>query len=139
MARSVRMPVVTLRVWARHCGLTQPSLTPRDQRLYSADDVRRLTPVKQRTDLGHAIGRLAPLDMPQLRRVVSTHSQALLATQSNEHSDTAHAPPVRAWRLAVLGEALGTRLRRPALLGRRGAGTERAACQGRQARLSSMR
>ena len=120
VARMLRMPVATLRVWERRYGLTQPELTPSGQRLYSADDVRRLALIKQLTDLGHAIGSLAPLDMPQLRRVASTHAQALAATQSGERSDAAHAPPVHAWRLAVIGAALGSRLQRPALLRRLG-------------------
>jgi len=120
VARMLRMPVATLRVWERRYGLTQSELTPSGQRLYSAGDVRRLALIKQLTDLGHAIGSLAPLDMPQLQRVAATHAQALAATQSGESSDAAHAPPVHAWRLAVIGVALGTRLQRPALLRRLG-------------------
>jgi MerR family transcriptional regulator, light-induced transcriptional regulator len=116
----LRMPVATLRVWERRYGLTQPKLSPSGQRLYSADDVRRLALVKQLTDLGHAIGSLAALDMPQLQRVASTHTQALAATHRGERPDAAKLPPVRAWRLAVIGVALGTRLQRPALLRRLG-------------------
>jgi MerR family transcriptional regulator, light-induced transcriptional regulator len=52
--------------------------------------------------------------------VASTHAHALAATQKGERSDAAHLPPVRAWRLAVIGAALGTRLQRPALLRRLG-------------------
>lgn len=114
----LRMPVATLRVWERRYGLTQPELTPGGQRLYSADDVRRLALIKQLTDLGHAIGSLASLDMLQLQGVASTHAQASAATQGHERLDVAHEPPVRAWRLAVIGAALGTRLQRPALLRR---------------------
>ena len=120
VARMLRMPVATLRVWERRYGLTQPELSPSGQRLYSADDVRRLALVKQLSDLGHAIGSLAPLDMPQLQRVASTHTHALAATQTQERSDAAHVAPVRAWRLAVIGAALGARLQRPALLRRLG-------------------
>jgi len=120
VSRMLRMPVATLRVWERRYALTQPQLTPSGQRLYSADDVRRLALIKQLTDLGHAIGSLAPLGMPQLQRVASTHAQTLAATQSVERSDAAHAPPVHAWRLAVIGAALGSRLQRPALLRRLG-------------------
>jgi DNA-binding transcriptional MerR regulator len=116
----LRMPVATLRVWERRYGLTQPALSPGGQRLYSADDVRRLALLKQLTDLGHAIGSLAPLDMPQLQRVAATHAQALAATQKGTHAEAARLPAVRAWRLAVIGAALGTRLRRPALLRRLG-------------------
>ncbi len=120
VARMLGMPVATLRVWERRYGLTQPALTPSGQRRYSADDVRRLALIKHLTDLGHAIGSLAALDMPQLQRVASTHAQALAATQSGERSHAAHAPPVHAWRLAVIGAALGSRLQRPALLRRLG-------------------
>ena len=120
VAQMLRMPVATLRVWERRYGLTQPALSPGGQRLYSADDVRRLALVKQLSDLGHAIGSLAPLDMLQLQRVASTHAHALAATQKGERSDATPLPPARAWRLAVIGAALGARLQRPALLRRIG-------------------
>lgn len=118
VARMLRMPVATLRVWERRYGLTQPALSPSGQRLYSADDVRRLALVKQLTDLGHAIGSLAPLDFSQLQRVASTHADASAATQG--HSAAARPATVRAWRLAVIGPALGVRLQRPAVLRRLG-------------------
>jgi len=120
VARMLRMPVATLRVWERRYGLTQPELSPSGQRLYSADDVRRLALVKHLTDLGHAIGSLAPLNMAHLQRVASTHAQAAAASRRGEPSDALPLPPVRAWRLAVIGAALGTRLQRPALLRRLG-------------------
>lgn len=120
VARMLRMPVATLRVWERRYALTKPALSSSGQRLYSADDVRRLALLKQLTDLGHAIGSLAPLDMPQLQRVASTHAQALAVTQKGTRAEAARLQPVRAWRLAVVGAALGTRLQRPALLRRLG-------------------
>ena len=116
VARMLRMPVATLRVWERRYGLTQPALTSSGQRLYSASDIRRLTLIKQLTDLGHAIGSLAALDMAQLQRVATGHAQASAATQRTECLDAAPAAPLRAWRLAVVGAVLGTRLQRPALL-----------------------
>ena len=120
VAQMLRMPVATLRVWERRYGLTQPALSPSGQRLYSADDVRRLAMVKQLTDLGHAIGSLAPLDMQQLQRVAATHAHAAAATLKIEPSKATAAPPLRPWRLAVIGDALFTRLQRPALLRRLG-------------------
>jgi len=120
VARMLRMPVATLRVWERRYGLTRPRRSPGGRRLYSADDIRRLALIKQLTDLGHAIGSLAALDMPQLQRVASTHADAVAATQGGERSDAARSPSVRAWRLALVGAALGTRLQRPALLRRVG-------------------
>jgi len=120
VARMLRMPVATLRVWERRYRLTQPALSPSGQRLYSAEDVRRLALIKQLTDLGHAIGNLAALDMPQLQRVATTHTQALAVTQKGEPPEAAHATPVRAWRLALIGTGLEARLQRPALLRRLG-------------------
>ncbi len=118
VARMLRMPVATLRVWERRYGLTQPALSPAGQRRYSADDVRRLALLKQLTDLGHAIGSLAALDMLQLQKVAATHAQALATTQKGARTQTAPAAPVQAWRVAVIGAALGRRLQRPALLRR---------------------
>lgn len=120
VARMLRMPVATLRVWERRYGLTQPALSPSGQRLYSGDDVRRLALLKQLTDLGHAIGRLAALDMAQLQRVASTHAHALASTRAPRSPEAGSAPRAPAWRLAVVGEALGARLRRPGVLRRIG-------------------
>ncbi|MCY7312368.1 MAG: MerR family transcriptional regulator, partial [Pseudoxanthomonas sp.] len=120
VARMLRMPVATLRVWERRYALTQPELSPGGQRLYSADDVRRLALIKQLTSLGHAIGSLATLDMAHLQRVSATHAHALAASDRGELHDAPPAPPVRTWRLAVVGVALGARLQRPALSRRLG-------------------
>lgn len=120
VARMLRMPVATLRVWERRYGLTRPALSPSGQRLYSADDVRRLALIKQLTDLGHAIGALAPLDMPALQRVAATHAHAQAVTQKGGPLDAVPVASVRPWRLAVIGAALGARLQRPALLRRLG-------------------
>ena len=102
VARMLRMPVATLRVWERRYGLTQPGLSPGGRRLYSADDVRRLALVKQLTDLGHAIGSLAPLDMAQLQRVAALHAQARAGhaarpASGGRPSTAAHRAP-GAWR-----------------------------------------
>jgi MerR family transcriptional regulator, light-induced transcriptional regulator len=121
VARMLQMPVATLRVWERRYGLTQSAPSPSGQRLYDDDDVRRLVLIKQLIDLGHAIGSLAHLDMPQLQQVASTHARTLMATpQKGKRLEAAPMPPARAWRLAVIGAALGARLQRPALLRRLG-------------------
>lgn len=116
VARMLRMPVATLRVWERRYALTRAALSPGGQRLYSADDVRRLGLLKQLVDLGHAIGSLAPLDLAQLQRVASTHAQSLAAMPTVRRARGAPARSVPAWRLVVVGQSLGARLQRPALL-----------------------
>jgi MerR family transcriptional regulator, light-induced transcriptional regulator len=117
VARILRMPVATLRVWERRYGLSEAALSPGGQRLYSAADVRRLALIKQLNDLGHAIGSLAALDMPQLQRVALMRANALANSPPRARSLAAEpALPNRPWRLALVGTALGSRMRRPALL-----------------------
>jgi MerR family transcriptional regulator, light-induced transcriptional regulator len=122
VAKMVSMPVTTLRVWERRYRLCQPALTPTGQRLYSDDDVRRLTLIKQLTDKGHAIGTLAGLDIAQLLQVATTHAQAQGAIQDgNPHFGPAlneEKASTQPWRLVLIGAPLGVRLQRPALLRR---------------------
>ena len=59
-------------------------LSASGQRLYSGDDVRRLALLKQLTDLGHAIGSLARLDMQQLQQVARTHASVLAAHHAGD-------------------------------------------------------
>ena len=116
VARMLRMPVATLRVWERRYALTATVLSPGRQRLYSAEDVRRLAQLKQLVDLGHAIGSLASLDMAQLQRVASTHARTLIAAQTGRAATETPARDIQAWRLVVVGKTLGARLQRPTLL-----------------------
>ncbi|HNW61671.1 MAG TPA: MerR family transcriptional regulator [Piscinibacter sp.] len=111
VARMVRMPVATLRVWERRYRISSPAQTPSGQRLYSAADVRHIALLKQLTELGHAIGSLAGLDMAQLRAVAATHAGAVTGTLG----DAAPAVASPSWRVAVVGAALARRLERPAL------------------------
>jgi DNA-binding transcriptional MerR regulator len=131
VAHMLGMPVATLRVWERRYGVTQPALSPSGQRLYSAADVQRLALLKRLTDLGHAIGSLARLDMAQLQQVADTHAGAaetaaprlvppapLLAVAQARAAGAAlidTTAPSRPWRLAVVGPLLAARLQRRAL------------------------
>jgi MerR family transcriptional regulator, light-induced transcriptional regulator len=104
VARMVRMPVSTLRIWERRYSISRPALTPSGQRLYSAADVRRLGLVKQLTERGHAIGNLAGLEWAQLQAVANTHASTVAGPRATA--------PERPWRLAVVGPALARRLQR---------------------------
>ena len=108
VARMVRMPVATLRIWERRYQVTGPATTPTGHRLYSAADVQRLVLVKQLTDLGHAIGSIAALNMDRLREVAATHVRTL--------AGPIKTPAPVPWRIAVVGMALALRLRRPDVL-----------------------
>lgn len=119
VARMLRMPVATLRVWERRYALTPPRWSSGGQRLYSAEDVRRLALIKQLTELGHAIGSLAPLDMTQLESVAANHVGALSVATRKDHGARPHGS-TGPWRLAVIGSALSARLERPSLRRRLG-------------------
>jgi hypothetical protein len=93
VAKMLRMPVATLRVWERRYQVSQPQLSPSGQRLYSAAQVQRLAQLKQLTDLGHAIGSLARLDMAQLRHVVDTHARTLSQTAGAAVAEATIGPP----------------------------------------------
>ncbi len=120
VARMLRMPVATLRVWERRYALTPPRWSAGGQRLYSADDVRRLALIKQLTELGHAIGSLAPLDMAQLEAVAATHVGAMSVATRKEHGPRGLSSSPRPWRVVVIGSALASRLERPSLRRRLG-------------------
>ncbi len=111
----LRMPVATLRVWERRYGLTQPTLSPSGQRLYSADDVRRLALIRQLTERGHAIGSLAGLDMAQLQQVAATHARTLASQQAEPPTGPPWPLDGPLRQVAVIGPALASRLQRPAL------------------------
>ena len=103
VARMLRMPVATLRVWERRYGVCEPAVSSSGHRLYTGADVQRLALIKQLTDAGHAIGVLARMDPQQLREMAATHAQALtgardagaLGASCPSPADTAAQPPRR--------------------------------------------
>jgi DNA-binding transcriptional MerR regulator/methylmalonyl-CoA mutase cobalamin-binding subunit len=58
-----------LRAWERRYQVVAPSRSEGGQRLYSQVDVERLTLLHRLTERGHAIGRLASLDLAALTRL----------------------------------------------------------------------
>jgi len=57
----------TLRAWERRYDAIQPRRDERGRRMYAAEDVERLRLLRRATELGHAISRLAALDLAELR------------------------------------------------------------------------
>jgi len=117
VARMVRMPVSTLRIWEQRYKVVAPATTPSGHRLYAAADVQRLALLKQLTDHGHAIGAIAALSAEQLQQVASTHvSIAAGARRPPVAAAASSATPQAApWRLVVVGAALAQRLQRTAV------------------------
>ncbi|MGF6770021.1 DNA-binding transcriptional MerR regulator [Paraburkholderia sp. GAS199] len=103
-ARMAKMPVTTLRIWERRYGVVAPPKTASGQRLYSEDDVRRLTLIKILVSRGHAIGAIARLDREQLQ---------FLAARSARDSSLPPEPAVvesADIRLALVGGHLAQRM-----------------------------
>jgi len=108
VARMLRMPVATLRVWERRYQLTDGARSASGQRLYSADEVRRLALIRQLADLGHAIGQLAGLDMAQLQQLAGTHARTIDALRQGPAPQPDPAPvPPRRWDDAALADVAG--------------------------------
>jgi DNA-binding transcriptional MerR regulator len=104
VARMLRMPVSTLRIWEQRYRVVAPATTASGHRLYTAADVQRLALLRQLSAHGHAIGAIAALDSAQLQQVASTHA----GTQAAAAGARRPAP----WRLVVVGAALARRLQR---------------------------
>ena len=66
-ARLTGVPVETLRVWERRYNVIGPRMSERGQRLYSSDDIQRLTLIKQLVDAGYPIGSVARLPTSTLQ------------------------------------------------------------------------
>lgn len=120
VARMLRMPVATLRNWERRYGLTQSAQTSGGQRLYSEDDVRRLALIRQLTQLGHAIGTVATLDMSELQRIATMHAGAQALSRGVSDAAAESPAALRPWRVLAVGQGVVARLQRPALLRRIG-------------------
>ena len=88
VARMLRMPVATLRIWERRYRVATPATTPAGHRLYSSADVKRLALLKQLTAVGHAIGAIAALDTAELQQVAATHAGAMAGDSSTRTSAT---------------------------------------------------
>ena len=73
-ARLAGLPVETLRVWERRYALSDTQRSAHGQRLYTAEQVRRLGMLKQLVDLGHPIGVLTGLPVERLEEMIAPNA-----------------------------------------------------------------
>lgn len=102
-ARMAKMPVSTLRVWEQRYGVIAPAKSESGQRLYSGEDVKRLTLLRSLVSHGHAIGAIAHADSAELEQLLETSAAAEAARPSAAHA---------AISLVVCGALLAERIRR---------------------------
>jgi len=76
----------TLRIWERRYQVVEPKRTEKGGRLYSQDDVTRLTMIKTLVDQGHAISTVANLEGQELsQRLSRAHPANLPELGSGRH------------------------------------------------------
>jgi len=100
VSRLTGIPPDTLRVWERRYDLVRPLRSEGGGRLYSQEDVTRLSVIKRLVDSGHAIGTIAELSLEQLH-------QRLAESRLTDRG----LPASRPLRLAIVGATLPQRLR----------------------------
>jgi len=86
VARLTGIAPDTLRIWERRYQLVEPQRTEKGGRLYSQDDVNRLSMIKTLVDQGHAIGTIAHLSNEELGvRLSHAVAPSLPATDAVVH------------------------------------------------------
>ena len=71
VARRTQTHPETIRVWERRYELIVPGRSESGRRLYSEDDIVKLSLVKQLTELGHSVSSLAKLSTNELKELIS--------------------------------------------------------------------
>ena len=103
VAKLAGLPVATLRVWERRYGVVTPPKTEGGHRLYSDQEVLKVTLLKSLTQQGHAISTLADMDMSSLQSLLNESRQAMQV-----HSARQVLPAVIS--LVVVGYSLASRI-----------------------------
>jgi DNA-binding transcriptional MerR regulator len=98
VARLTGISPDTLRIWERRYDIVEPERTPKGGRLYSQQDVTRLTMIKTLVDQGHAISTVANLSIEELNRRLNMAQPANLPPPgSGQHE------------VCVVGQAISVR------------------------------
>lgn len=97
------IPVSTLRIWELRHHAFSPSKTAGKHRLYSVEDVRRASLLKQLSRQGHAISGIAALQTPELEQLMQP-AQALHAAPALRRQ------PVDTVAVAVVGAGIAGRI-----------------------------
>ncbi len=98
----------TLRAWERRYTLVKPARAGGRNRLYSPDDIKRITLVKALVDAGHPVGSVATLGEAQLEAL---RNASQLAPRESPSRETPPLPMVRRpGRIGLVGRGLAGRL-----------------------------
>jgi DNA-binding transcriptional MerR regulator/methylmalonyl-CoA mutase cobalamin-binding subunit len=87
VAQATGLTVETLRAWERRYGIVVPNRDAGGRRVYRPEDVLRLRRLREATERGHPIGRLAGLDDDHLASLLSETSDRRARATSNAFVD----------------------------------------------------
>lgn len=88
-ARRTGLSPHVIRAWEKRYGAVTPHRTETNRRVYSQEDVERLSLLRRSTLLGRSIGQIATLSTEELRRLVAEDEAAQRAASSGESLETA--------------------------------------------------
>jgi DNA-binding transcriptional MerR regulator/methylmalonyl-CoA mutase cobalamin-binding subunit len=83
VSQATGLSVETLRAWERRYSIVAPRRDDLGRRVYRPEDVLRLRRLREATEQGHPIGRLAQLDEQQLASLIEGSGTAPLAATCN--------------------------------------------------------
>ncbi len=69
VSRHTGLSIHTIRVWEKRYGAIQPVRAENNRRLYTEEDVERLSLLRQLTEAGHGISRIAREPLEELQRL----------------------------------------------------------------------
>jgi len=87
VAQATGLTVETLRAWERRYGIVAPNRDASGRRVYRPEDVLRLRRLREATERGHAIGRLAGLSEDGLASLLEDSSDRRVRAASNAFVD----------------------------------------------------
>ena len=105
VARLTGLSAANLRMWEKRYGVVAPKRSDSQRRLYSEEDVHRLTLLKNLSDRGVAIRKTSALAIHELEQLL------LKTTEKDQSEQTANRKPVFGCRIVVVGEHLVETLR----------------------------
>jgi DNA-binding transcriptional MerR regulator len=103
VARRTNINPETLRVWERRYQMVVPQRNLTGRRLYTEDDILKLSLVKKLTEAGHPVSGLADLTIDALRSRLSASAPTAQAVTQLAH---------QICRVIISGESLGLRMKR---------------------------
>jgi len=83
VAQATGLTVETLRAWERRYGIVAPNRDASGRRVYRPEDVLRLRRLREATERGHSIGRLAGLSDDSLANLLNESSDRRARAASN--------------------------------------------------------